>query len=82
MQRPASSHSWQECQAFHGVTLEVPGMDGTGPVHTMVGRGRAPLNWKTELCTLSNRLRAPLLAARTRLFLFQVIVLPELGRHE
>lgn len=60
----------RSARLFTEFTLEVPAIDGTAPVHTMAGRGREPLNWKTELCTLSNRLRTPLLAARTDLFYF------------
>lgn len=37
MQRSATPHCWQECQAFQKITLEVPAVDGTRPVHTMVG---------------------------------------------
>lgn len=37
MQRLATPHRWQECQAFQKLTLEVPAADGTRPVDTMVG---------------------------------------------
>ena len=37
MQRSATPHCWQECQAFQKITLEVPAVDGTRPVHTMAG---------------------------------------------
>lgn len=37
MQRAATPHCWQECQAFQKITLEVPAVDGTRPVDTMVG---------------------------------------------